>query len=101
MTTLICKFYRARVDGENVVLEIDEAQPTSFVPQLMTKADVASRLKISSGKIEGLVRSGRLAIIRIDGSVRFKEEDVLRLLTENQGPKPRVLVSPISPKLQV
>jgi hypothetical protein len=32
-----------------------------------------------------------LPVVRVDGAVRFKEEDVLRLLTENQGPKPRLL----------
>ena len=101
MITLICKSYRARVDGESIVLEIDDAQPTNFVPQLMTKANVASHLKISIRKIDGLARSGRLPIIRIDGSVRFKEEDVLHLLTENQGPKPRSLALPARTKAQI
>ena len=101
MITLTCKSYRARVNGENVVLEIDEAQPMSFVPQLMSKADVASRLHISIRKVDEMVRSGRLPVIRVDGSVRFKEQDVLGLLTENQGPKPRLLPLPARIKSQV
>lgn len=39
-----------------------------------------------------------MAILRVDGAVRFKEEDVLRLLTENQGPKPRLLS--LSPRMR-
>ena len=101
MISLTCKAYRARVDGENVVLEIDEAQPTSFVPQLMSKADVASRLHISVRKVGELAQSGRLPVIRVDGSVRFKEEDVLHLLTENQGPKPRLLALPARAKSEI
>jgi len=94
MITLTCKSYRARVDGENVVLEIDDAQPTNFVPQLMSKADVASRLHVSIRKVAEIAQSGRLPVVRVDGAVRFREEDVLRLLTENQEPKPRLLALP-------
>jgi excisionase family DNA binding protein len=101
MITLTCKTYRARVDGESVVLEIDDAQPISVVPQLISKSDVASRLQISVRKVEGLVRSRRLPMLRIDGSVRFKEEDVLRLLTENVGPKPRLLALPSRAKSEI
>lgn len=91
---LTCKSYRARVDGENIILEIDNAQPANFVPQLMSRIDVASRLKISVRKVAEIAQSGRLPIIRVDGSVRFKEEDVLRILTQNQEPKPRLLALP-------
>ena len=101
MITLTCKSYRARVDGENVVLEIDEAQPTSFVPQLMSRTDVASRLHISVRKVAEIAQSGRLPVIRVDGSVRFKEEDVLRLLTEHQEPKPRLLALTARIKSQI
>src|ERR1700686_4402177 len=94
MITLTCKSYRARVDGENVVLEINDAQPINFVPQLLSKADVASRLHISIRKVAQIAQSGRLSVVRVDGAVRFREEDVLRLLTENQGPKPRLLALP-------
>jgi excisionase family DNA binding protein len=94
MVTLTCKSYRARLDGESIILEIDDAQPMCVVPQLMSKADVAGRLRISIRKVDALACSGRLAITRVGGSVRFKEEDVLRLLTENQQPKPRVLALP-------
>ncbi|HVM61034.1 MAG TPA: helix-turn-helix domain-containing protein [Verrucomicrobiae bacterium] len=94
MITLTCKSYRARVDGEKVVLEIDQAQPMNFVPQLMSKADVASRLQVSIRKVAEIAQSGRLPVVRVDGAVRFREEDVLRLLTENQGPKPRLLALP-------
>jgi hypothetical protein len=95
MVTLRCKSYRARPDGEHIVLEIDDdAQPISFVPQLMSGKDVVSRLRISIRKVKDYQKSGRLPAVRIDGSVRYKEEDVLRLLTENQGPKPRVVRLP-------
>ena len=93
MIALICKSYRARVNGEDVVLEIDEAQPTDFVPRLLTKADVATRLAISERKLETLVASGRLPAVRIDSCIRFREADVLRLLTEHQQPTPRPIVS--------
>jgi excisionase family DNA binding protein len=99
--TLTCKSYRARVDGESVVLEIDDAQPTNFVPQLMSKADVASRLHVSVRKVAEIAQSGRLPVVRVDGAVRFREEDVLRLLTENQGPKPRLLALPTRIKSEV
>jgi len=57
MITLTCKSYRARVDGENVVLEIDDAQPMNFMPQLMSKTDVASRLHISIRKVAQIAQS--------------------------------------------
>jgi excisionase family DNA binding protein len=101
MITLTCKSYRARVVGESVVLEIDDAQPTNFVPQLMSKTDVASRLHVSIRKIAEIAQSGRLPVVRVDGAVRFKEEDVLRLLTENQAPRTRLLTLPIRIKSQV
>ncbi|HVM61314.1 MAG TPA: helix-turn-helix domain-containing protein [Verrucomicrobiae bacterium] len=94
MITLTCKSYRARVEGENVVLEIDVAQPANFVPQLMSRADVASRLQISIRKVAEIAQSGRLPVVRVDGAVRFREEDVLRLLTEHQEPKPRLVALP-------
>ena len=91
MKTLICKTYRDRTEGEGIVLDIDEARPTTFVPQLMSRTDVASRLHISVRKVAEIAQSGHLPVVRVDGAVRFREEDVLRLLTENQGPKPRLL----------
>lgn len=96
MITLTCKSYRARTEGEGIVLDIDDAQPKSLVPQLMSRTDVASRLHISVRKVAEIAQSGRLPILCVDGAVRFKEEDVLRLLTENQGPKPRLLSLPTS-----
>ncbi len=98
MITLTCKSYRARVEGESVVLEIDEAQPTNFVPQLMSTADVASRLHISIRKVAQIARSGRLPVVRVDGAVRFREQDVLRLLTEHQEPMARLLALPVRAK---
>ena len=89
------------MDGENVILEIDDAQPANFVPQLMSKADVASRLHISIRKVAEIAQSGRLPVVRVDGAVRFKEEDILRLLTENQEPKPRLLALPTRVRSQV
>jgi excisionase family DNA binding protein len=55
---------------------------------------VASRLHLSVRKLAEIAQSGRLPVVRVEGAVRFKEEDVLRLLTENQSPKPRLLSLP-------
>jgi excisionase family DNA binding protein len=93
MIKLICKSYRARVENLTIVLEIDDAQPVNLIPQLMSKADVARYLRISIRKVEDIAQSGRLPIIRVDGAVRFREEDVLRFLNENTGRKLRVLIS--------
>jgi excisionase family DNA binding protein len=96
MLTLACKSFRVRHDAESVILEIETAEPAGLVPQLLTKADVAMRLAISERKVEGLVASGRLSVIRIDTCIRFRETDVLRLLDESQEPAPRALVSALS-----
>ena len=93
MLTLSCKSFRVHHDAESVILEIETAEPAGLVPQLLTKADVAVRLAISERKVDGLVASGRLPVVRIDTCVRFREADVLHLLTENQEPTPRPLVS--------
>ena len=61
-------------------------------------ADVASRLQISIRKVAEIAQSGRLPVVRVDGAVRFREEDVLRLLTENQEPRPRVLA--LAPRIR-
>src|SRR3989442_14858634 len=89
-----CKSYGERVDVENVVVEIHDAQPTNFIPQLMSKADVASRLHVSVRKVAQIAQSGRLPVVRVDGAVRFREEVVLRLLTEHQEPRARLLALP-------
>jgi len=78
-----------------------DAQPTSAVPQLMSKVDVANRFHISVRKVAQIVHSGRLPVVRVDGMVRFKEEDVMRLLTENQAPKARLLILPERVKSEV
>lgn len=101
MITLTCKSYRARVEGESIVLEINDAQPANFVPQLMSRVEVANRLRISVRKVAELAQSGRLPVVRVDGAVRFREEDVLRLLTEYQEPKPRLLALPSRSKSEV
>jgi len=93
MITLTCKSYRARVEGDNVVLEIDEAQPTNILPQLMSKADVARRLAISERKVETLAAAGQLPVVRIDSCVRFREADILQYLTEHQAATLREIVS--------
>ena len=95
MITLTCKSYRARSIGEGVVLEIDDAQPSSLLPQLLTKTDVATRLAISVRKLETIAASGRLPVVRVDGCVRFREDDVLRFLTENQGPALKPIITSI------
>ena len=101
MITLTCKSYRARADGENLILEIDGAQPSSSVPKLMSKADVASYFHISVRKVAQMAQSGRLPVVRVDGMVRFREEDVMRLLTENQAPKARLLALPVRSKPEI
>jgi len=95
MITVMCKTYRAKSDGENIVLEIANAEPVNLVPQLLTKLDVASRLGISVRKIEEIVRSGRLSVVRVDGAVRFREEDVLRFLAGGQEPVLKAIVEPL------
>lgn len=89
--TISCKSFQVRYESEHLVLEIEEAKPTNVVSQLMSKAEVANRLSISIRKVEEFARAGELPIVRIGGAVRFKETDVLRLQTANQGPKPRLV----------
>lgn len=85
--TIKCQSYRVRLEAEQILLEIDDAKPASMVPQLMSKAEVSSRLDISQRKIETLAASGRLPVVRIDGCLRFREEDVLQFLKDsNQEP---------------
>lgn len=85
--TIACQSYRVQHQAEHILLEIEDAKPASVVPQLMTKAEVASRLALSVRKIETLTASGRLPVVRIDGSVRFREETVLQFLADsNQEP---------------
>jgi len=96
MITLTCKSFRVRHEAERVILEIETAEPANLIPQLLTKADVATRLAISERKVETLAASGRLPVVRVDSCVRFRETDVLRLLTENQEATPRRIVSAIS-----
>ncbi len=100
MITLTCKSYRARAIGEGVVLEINDAQQSNLLPQLLTKTDVATRLAISVRKLETIAASGRLPVVRVDGCVRFREDDVLRFLTESQGPalKPIITSIPVRAK---
>ena len=93
MIKLICKSYRARVENLTIILEIDDAHPVNLIPQLMSKAEVARYFRISIRKVDDIARSGRLPIVRVDGAVRFREEDVLRFLNENTGRKLRVLIS--------
>ena len=84
--TINCKSYQVRHEPEHLVLEIEEAEPANVVPQLMSKAEVASRLRISKRKVETLATSRRLPVVRVDSCVRFREEDVLHFLEDNQGP---------------
>lgn len=81
-----CKSFRVRHYAEQLVLEIDQAEPGNLVPQLMSKQDVATRLSISERKVETLAASGRLPVVRVDSCVRFREGDVLQFLKENQTP---------------
>jgi excisionase family DNA binding protein len=95
MITLTCKSFRVRHEAESVILEIETAERADLIPQLLTKADVAKRLAISERKVETMVASGRLRVVRIDGCVRFRETDVLRLLNKNQEATPRRIISAI------
>jgi excisionase family DNA binding protein len=98
MITLTCKSFRVRHEAGSVILEIEAAEPANLIPQLLTKADVAKRLAISERKVETLAASGRLPVVRVDSCVRFREADVLRLLTENQEGTPRRIVSALPVK---
>lgn len=93
-TTVTCKFFRSRIEGENIVVEMEDAMPSNLVPQLMSKKEVAGRLSISVRKVEEFARLGELPIVRIGGAVRFKEMDVILLQNKNLGPKPRVIELP-------
>ena len=95
MITLTCKSFRVHHESESVILEIETAEPANLIPQLLTKTDVAKRLAISERKVETMAASGRLPVVRIDSCVRFRETDVLRLLTENQEAALRPTVSEI------
>lgn len=79
------------MESGNIVLDVADAQPANFVPQFMTKVDVAERLRLPIRKVSDLSKSGRLPTYLLAGSVRFKEEDVLRLVQNSQGLKPRLL----------
>jgi len=100
MITVTCKSYRARADGEGIVLEIDDCQSKNFVPQLMTNQDVAERLRISVRKVGEIAKSEGITPIRI-GTDRYKEDDILRLLaklTANQEPRARITALPLHTK---
>lgn len=86
MMQITCKSYRVRHQAEHLLLEIDEPKPASLVSQLMSKSEVASRLRISERKVETLAASQRLPVVRVDSCVRFREEDVLQFLEGSQGP---------------
>ena len=92
MMQITCKSYRVRHQAEHLLLEVDEPEPANVVPQLMSKLEVASRLSISPRKIEALASSGRLPVVRIDSCVRFREEDVLSLLKDQE---PQLTVIPL------
>ncbi len=67
MITLTCKSFRVRQEGENIVLDIDDAQPKNLVPQLMTKEDIGSRLRTSPRNAEGIAKAAGLTPIRVGG----------------------------------
>lgn len=92
MMKITCKSYHVRHQAGCLLLEVDEPEPSNVVPQLMSKLEVASRLSISPRKIEALASSGRLPVVRIDSCVRFREEDVLRLLNDQE---PQLTVVPL------
>ena len=95
MITIACKSFRVHHEAESVVLEIEFARPLNLVPQLLSKSEVAQRLAISERKVETMVNLGRLPAVRVDGCVRFKEVDILKLIAEDSGTAPRAIVSPL------
>ena len=47
---------------------------------LLTAKEVGDRLKISRTTIYRLVRRGKLAPVKIEKSLRFKESDIIHLI---------------------
>jgi excisionase family DNA binding protein len=94
MITLACKSFSVRHEAEGVVLDIEDGTlvPGS-VPQLLSKADVAKRLAISKRKVAMLAAIGKLPPVRVGGSVRFREADVLQLITEDREFQTRPIIS--------
>lgn len=85
MITLVCKSFRVRHEADGVLLEIDTAESApNRIPQLLSKVDVAMRLAISERKVALMVAKGKLPIVRVGGSVRFREADVLQLINEDR-----------------
>jgi hypothetical protein len=67
----------------------------------LVRPPIVSRPHISVRKVAEIAQSGRLPIVRVDGAVRFREEDVLRLLAEHQEPRPRLRALPTRIKTEV
>jgi hypothetical protein len=52
---------------------------------LYTVEDLQTRLRMSRSGIHRLVRSGALEPVRLDRRLRFRPEDIERLLAERKG----------------
>ncbi|MDQ1047370.1 helix-turn-helix domain-containing protein [Streptomyces sp. V4I2] len=56
---------------------------TTATPELLTVSDVMARLKVGRSKVYDLIRSHRLASIKIDGARRIPA-DAVRDFIQNQ-----------------
>ncbi len=43
---------------------------------LMTKKDVCNYLKCSIGKIDGLIKSGKISYLKLGRNVKFRKKDI-------------------------
>lgn len=55
-------------------------------PKLLTRADVAHILSLSLRSVDRLRARGILPAVTVLSAVRFREEDVRRLIDPRQGP---------------
>jgi excisionase family DNA binding protein len=56
---------------------------TTAIPELLTVPDVMARLKVGRSKVYDLIRTNRLASIKIDGARRIPADSV-RAFIQNQ-----------------
>jgi excisionase family DNA binding protein len=56
------------------------------IEQLMSKKDLAKRLRCSQPTINRLLRNGLLSCVRIGRQIRFRESDVAEYLSRNEHP---------------
>jgi len=54
-------------------------------PRLLTIEQVARRLAVSAPTVRRMMRQGSLRPVRLRGSVRFRPDDVERLIADSMG----------------